>query len=304
MEEKIKGLVANIQDYSVNDGPGTRTTVFLQGCPLRCRWCHNVEMTSVRNEVWYSSALCTCCGKCIEVCPESALKGYKDEREIDRNVCTGEACLKCVAVCPTNAMKVVARWMSTEEVLKEIQKGEIFYWRDGGGVTVSGGEPLVQHRFVTELLRQCQQHSIHSCLETCAYASWDVLSEAIKYVDIVLLDIKHMNPAKHKLGTGVPNELILENARKLAKVAQLRIRVPVIPGFNASEEELRDIAEFVKSNGVKEVDLLPYHSYADGKYKMYLRKYEFAQTQAPSENQMQNYKAIFEGYGLQVTIGG
>jgi pyruvate formate lyase activating enzyme len=304
LTEEIRGLVANIQDYSVNDGPGTRTTVFLQGCPLKCRWCHNVEMTSTRNEVWYSPVLCTSCRKCIEVCPVSALKGYKEKREIDRNACTGESCFKCVEVCPTHAMKAVAQWMRTEEVLKEIQKHEIFYWRDGGGVTLSGGEPSLQHRFTTDLLRTCQQHAIHSCLETCAYASWDILSEITRYVDIVLLDIKHMNSAKHKWGTGVPNELILENAKKLARAAHLRIRVPVIPGFNTSEEEMRDIAEFIKANGVKEVDLLPYHSYADGKYQMYLKKYEFAKTLPPGENQMQGYKAMFEGHGLQVTIGG
>jgi pyruvate formate lyase activating enzyme len=304
MTEEIRGLVANIQDCSVNDGPGTRTTVFLQGCPLKCRWCHNVEMTSARNEVWYSPILCTQCSKCIEVCPVSAIKGYKDEREIDRTACTGGDCLKCVEVCPTHAMKAVARWMGTQEVLKEIQKHEIFYWRDGGGATLSGGEPSLQPRFTTDLLRQCQQHSVHTCLETCAYTGWDILSEITRYVDIVLLDIKHMNSSQHKWGTGVPNELILENAKKLARVAHLRIRIPVIPGFNASEEDLRDIAEFVRSNGVKEVDLLPYHSYADGKYKMYLKKYEFAQTQPPGENQMQSYKAMFEGYGLQVTIGG
>lgn len=304
MAEKILGLVANIQRYSLNDGPGTRTNVFMKGCLLKCRWCHNVEMVGTHNEVLYSPILCTGCGKCIEVCAKSAITGYKDKRAIDRAACAGEACFKCIEVCPNRAMMPVAKWMTIEEVVKEVQKDQVFYRYGGGGITVSGGEPLAQLQFVTEVLKECQGHGIHTALDTCGYSSWDILSQIAKYSDLILFDIKHMDSVKHTWGTGVSNELIIENARKLAKVAKLRIRIPVIPGFNDSEEELREIASFVKSNGMRDVDLLPYHPFASAKYKMYLAKYEFANTKPPSEEHMQDVKTIFERYGLQATIGG
>ena len=304
MAEKLLGLVANIQRYSLNDGPGTRTTVFVKGCPLRCRWCHNPEMIRTRNEVWYNPVLCTNCGKCLEVCPESAIKGCKDERVIDRDVCTSEACLKCVEVCQNHAMNVVAKWMTVEDVVKEVQKDAMFYRYGGGGCTVSGGEPSLQYQFVTEVLKECQSRGIHTVLDTCGYTSWDVLSQIANYSDLILFDVKHMNSVKHQWGTGVSNELILENAKKLSRVDKLRIRVPVIPGFNDSEEELREIAYFVKSNGIEDVDLLPFHSYASGKYKMYLMKYEFAETTQPSDEHMEEVKVLTERYGLHVTVGG
>lgn len=304
MTENSSGLVANIQRYSLNDGPGIRTTVFLKGCPLRCRWCHNVEMISPYNEVWYYFALCTCCGKCIEACPESALRGYKSARVIDRNICKGEACLRCVEVCPTHAMATVARRLPVREVLNEVRKDEIFYRHGGGGVTLSGGEPLEQPHFIMELLKECQRHSIHTTLDTCGYSNWSVLSEVAKHVDLVLFDIKHMNSAKHEWGTGVSNVLILENAAKLAKMATIRIRIPVVPGFNESEEELTEIAKFMKLGGLKDADLLPFHSYAEGKYKMYMKEYEFGNTHSPSEERIYDLKLIFEAHGVQVTIGG
>jgi pyruvate formate lyase activating enzyme len=303
MREELFGLVANIQRYSVNDGPGIRTTVFLKGCPLRCKWCHNVEMIHMQNEVWYSPGLCSQCGKCVEICPKSAIRGFKDERVIDRDVCIDEACLKCAEICSTRSMTIVARKMTVEHVLKEVRKDEIFYRRDGG-VTVSGGEPLSQFSFVVELLKVCQAHSIHTALDTSGYASWNVLSEVARYSDLILFDIKHINSEKHRWGTGVSNELILENATKLVRVAKMRARIPLIPTFNDCEEDLIEIAKFVKSIGLEEVDLLPYHSYAEGKYKMYLRIFEFSKVQPSSEDHLQHVKAIFQNYGLQVTIGG
>jgi len=303
LSKKLLGLVANIQRYSVNDGPGTRTTVFMKGCPLRCKWCHNVEMIGTRNEVWYSSALCTCCGNCIEICTGFAIKGYKEERVIDRNACTAESCFKCIEVCHNHALTAVAKEMTIEDVLKEVKKDEIFYWRDGGGVSISGGEPLMQPQFVAELIRECQNNLLHTTLDTCGYASWYFLSKIAKRADLILFDIKHINSTKHVWGTGVSNKLILQNATKLVKLAKIRIRVPVIPGFNDSEEEVTEIAKFIKSIGLEDVDLLPYHSYAGGKYTMYMKEYEFAKILPPSEEQMLDFKAMFEGYGLKVTIG-
>lgn len=296
MGEQILGLITNIQVYSINDGPGIRTTVFMKGCPFKCKWCHNPEMINPNIEVWYRSMLCGSCGKCIEVCPVSAIKGYKDEREIDRDTCT--VCLKCVEVCPTHSLSVVGKLMTVEEVLKEIRKDELFYRRNGGGATISGGEPTMQADFVSELLKQCKDHLIHAAIETCGYTSWDTMGKVAKHADLILYDIKHI------YGTDVSNELILENAKKLAKIANIRIRIPVIPKFNDSEDVLRKIAEFMVSNNLQEVDLLPYHKYGEVKYKMLGKKYGLDELQVPSEELMQNFKTMFESYGLKVTIGG
>jgi pyruvate formate lyase activating enzyme len=301
--QQLRGLIADIQTYSVNDGPGIRTTIFLKGCPLKCNWCHNPEMINVYNEVWYKGVLCSSCGKCIDVCPESAIKEYKDDRVIDRDACT--ACMKCVEVCPSNAMCGIGWLVNVEDALKEIQKSEVFYRRGGGGVTISGGEPLLQPRFTTEFLKECQKRLIHTALDTCGYAPWGTLSEVAKYADLILFDIKHVDPMKHEQGTHVSNELILENLKKLVKATRsIRIRIPIVPKFNDSEDDMRGIAELVTLNNLREVDLLPYHTYAEAKYKMLGRKYELAGTQPPADDQMQRFRAILQGYGLTVSIGG
>ena len=305
--ESQTGLIADIQRCSLQDGPGIRTTVFVKGCPLQCRWCHNPEMINPCNEVWcnevwYNAVRCTSCGECIEVCSVSAIKGYKEEREIDRDACT--SCMECVEVCPNHAMSAVGREITIEDALKEIQKDVAFYRHDGGGATISGGELALQSNFTTELLKECQTHLIHTTLDTCGYVNWDTLSQIAKHADLILFDIKHMDPVRHKLETGVSNKLILGNVKRLASVADVRIRVPVIPGFNDSEDEFREIAEFMVSNNLNHIDLLPYHAYAEGKYKRLGKKYEFAGTQSPTEEHMQNLKTMFESYGLEVTIGG
>lgn len=260
-------------------------------------------MINADNEVWYKGVLCTSCGKCIAVCPESAIQGYKDDRILDRDVCT--ACMKCVEVCPSQAMCAIGWEGSVEDVLREIQKEEVFYRRGSGGATLSGGEPLLYPFFTTELLRECQKRLIHTAIETCGFASWNILSEIAKNTDLILFDMKHLDPIKHKQGTGASNEQILENLKELAKMTRnIRIRIPIIPKFNDSEEELRKIAEFMTLNDLQEVDLLPYHVYAEGKYKMLGRKYELAGAQPPTEEQMESFRALFESYGLKVTIGG
>ena len=288
--QELAGLTANIQHYAVNDGPGIRTTVFMKGCPLRCKWCHNPEMIDPHLGIWYRQMLCTSCSKCIEVCSESAIEGFGDERVIDRNACN--LCMKCVEVCPNHAMAAVGEQITVENALKEIRKDEIFYRRNNGGATLSGGEPLLQAHFVTELLKQCQDHLVHTVLDTCGYSSWDTMSKAVEYADLILFDIKHMDAAKHKWGTGVSNELILENARRLAKTNEMWVRVPIIPGFNDTEGELRDIAEFMLFNSLHNVDLLPYHTYAEGKYKMLGRQYELALGHPFDEEWMQDFQSI------------
>src|SRR4030042_475211 len=188
--ENRTGLIADIQRYSLQDGPGIRTTVFVKGCPLGCRWCHNPEMINPSREVWYNEARCTLCGKCIEVCPAQAIKGYKDEREIDRDACIARTgCLKCVEVCPNGAMSAVGQEMTVEDAVKEVRKDEVFYRHGGGGASISGGEPLLQADFTVEFLKECQGHLLHTALDTCGYASWDTVSQVAQSADLILLDI-------------------------------------------------------------------------------------------------------------------
>jgi pyruvate formate lyase activating enzyme len=298
------GLIADITHYSLQDGPGIRTTVFMKGCPLRCSWCHNPEMVKPVKEVWYIEANCTFCGKCIEVCPEEAIKMYDDERVIDRVVCVADkGCQKCIDVCSSAALTVVGKEMTVEDAVKEVQKDEVLYHR-GGGVCMSGGEPSLQADFAAEFLKECQEHILRTSLVTCAYTNWNMLNKVAQYADLMIIDIKQMDPVKHKEGTGISNELILENIAKLAKSGKkMRIRLPLTPGYNDSEENLRKTAQFMLANNLKYIDLLPFHLYAAFKYKREGKKYACYWVKEPSKEEMEKHKALFESYGLEAAIG-
>ena len=300
------GVVAEIQHYSIQDGPGIRTTVFLKGCPLHCLWCHNPEMINPKMEVWYNERACTLCGKCVEACPTHAIEGYLNDRVIDRQVCLASTgCEKCVEVCPAAAMEIVGKLMTVEEVVKEVRQDVMFYQRTGGGTCISGGDPTLQADFTIEFLKQCQDEFIDTAVETCGYANWDVLSEIAGFSDLLLMDIKHMDPVRHKQGTGVSNELILENIARLAKMGKkIRIRLPLIPGFNDSEENLRETAEFMVANNLKHIDLLAFHLAGEYKYRQLGKEYACAFVKEPSAEEMTKHKALFESYGIESTLGG
>jgi pyruvate formate lyase activating enzyme len=304
--DKKTGLVADIQHYSLQDGAGIQCTVFLKGCPLRCLWCHNPEMINPNMEVWYNAAQCTRCGKCIEVCPTKAIRGYQAERVIDKSVCIARTnCRKCVEVCPNAALSIVGKEMVVEDAVNEVRGDVVFFRRSRGGACISGGEPLLQDDFAIEFLKKCQDHAINTSIETCAYGSWDKLSKIAQYLDLILVDIKHMDPVKHKEGTGVSNELILENIAKLAKTGKhIRIRLPLIPGYNDSTENLKKTAEFMVAHNIKYLDLLPYHSFAENKYKRLGRQFETAGIKEHSEEEVAKHKALLESCGLEVNIGG
>jgi pyruvate formate lyase activating enzyme len=305
MDQK-PGLVVSIQHYSIQDGPGIRTTIFLKGCPLHCLWCHNPEMINPKMEVWYNARTCTLCGKCAEVCPVLAIEGYLDERVIDRKVCLASTgCRKCVEVCPTAAMEIVGAQITVEDAVKEVRADASFYQRTGGGICISGGEPTLQADFTREVLKQCQEHYINTAVETCCYANWEVLSDVTQYADLILTDIKHMDSVKHKEGTGVSNELILENIAKLSKMGKLiRIRLPLIPGYNDSEENLRKTAEFMKANNLKYIDLLAFHIMGEYKYRQLGKIYACSEVKEPTALDMDMHRAFFESYGIEGNIGG
>ena len=260
-----QGMVFNIQRYSIHDGPGIRTTVFLKGCPLRCFWCQNPESQSGKPEILLDSRKCTLCGLCYHACQHDAIRLDEDRPVFLRGACRG--CGQCVAVCPNEVRRVSGRSMTVAEVMREVVKDLKFYENSGGGVTLSGGEPLAQPDFARQFLKECKQSDLHTTLDTCGYAPWSEIEKLLDYVDLVYFDIKHLNAAKHDEATGQDNRLILENARKIAKRKPMRIRIPLIPGFNDSVEVVGEIAAFVRNelNGL-DIDLLPYNRMGEVKY--------------------------------------
>jgi pyruvate formate lyase activating enzyme len=264
--EDISGVVFNIQRYSIHDGPGIRTTVFLKGCPLACLWCQNPESQSREPEIMINRNLCAVCGRCVSECENGAISLLEECSVTDRMKCI--CCGRCVEVCPNEARKLSGTVMTVGEVVKEVLKDLDFYENSGGGVTLSGGEATFQPEFALAILRECKNSGMHTAIETCGYTSWEVLDRFLECTDLVLFDIKHMDDAVHKEGTGISNEKILENAAKMAKVKAMLVRVPLIPGFNDSEQDVRQIAAFVASLPNKvEVDLLAYNPLGEGKYE-------------------------------------
>jgi len=259
------GVVFNIQRFSIHDGPGIRTTVFLKGCPLRCFWCQNPESQSGRPEIVLDGRKCTLCGACHRVCGNGAIRLEGGSPIFDRRSCEG--CGQCAVVCPSEARRLSGRRMTVEEVMREVLKDVKFYENSSGGVTLSGGEPLAQPEFARSILEGCRQEGLHTALDTCGWAPWPDIEKILKLVDLVLLDIKHLDASMHREATGHDNLLILENARRMAKLKPMRIRVPLIPGFNDSPEAVRGIAEFVKNElGSRDIDLLAYNRMGEVKY--------------------------------------
>ena len=300
-----KGLVFNLQRFSVNDGPGVRTIVFLNGCPLRCKWCCNPESQRLTPVVMWKQQNCVGCGNCSVVCPTGACR-IASEGRIDHSKCV--VCGKCVDVCYHQALEVTGKMMTVEEVLKELYQDRVVYRRSGGGVTISGGEALMQHEFLEELLRGCKSLGWTTAIETTGYAPKEVLDKIIPLLDTVMMDIKHIDPNVHKAWTGVSNEKILENALYISTIAnELIIRVPIIPGFNADEDTVRGIAKFctrLKQDKFVGIHLLPYHDFGTNKYDMLGKEYEMAGTERPDEDFMEYLKSIVEAEGLYCQIGG
>jgi pyruvate formate lyase activating enzyme len=276
-----KGVIFNIQRYSIHDGPGIRTTVFLKGCPLRCFWCQNPESQDLKPEILLDRKKCTLCGKCIAICPTGASRLSEETLTLERMVCNG--CGKCVEVCPNEARKLVGRCITVDEIMHPVLRDVKFYENSGGGVTLSGGEPTAQSRFALSILQKCKERGLHTVLDTCGCAPWSMMKKLLDYVDLVLYDIKHMDPQKHYEATGKDNRLILRNVMRIGDHKPLRIRVPLIPEFNDGPEEIRTIARFVKKelNSVP-IDLLPYNKLGENKYDLLDKDYSPLQSQEDS----------------------
>jgi pyruvate formate lyase activating enzyme len=298
-----KGFVFNIQRFSIQDGPGIRTTVFLKGCPLRCKWCSNPESQNPYPEIMLREKRCNGCMKCVDACPRGAIALNENTVQIDRSTC--DLCMACVEICPTNAIERVGEKISPEEAVEECSKDELFYRNSGGGVTLSGGEPLYQPEFTLDFLKGCKERSLSTALDTCGYSRWEVLEEVLAYTDLVLFDIKHLDPELHYKGTGVRNNLILENLERIVNSKRTRvwIRLAIIPNYNDSEQYIEELAEAMTKKGVEKISLLGYHEWGRPKYASLGREYPLENSAPPSRERLQSLQDIIECKGLQVNIG-
>jgi len=293
------GTVFNIQRYSIHDGPGIRTTVFLKGCPLNCWWCQNPESQLSGQEIVFWEDRCIGCGACSTICPSGAIQIKNGIPVTEKEKCI--LCGKCIEKCPALAREMIGKKITAEEVIKEIEKDVIFYEESGGGVTFSGGEPLEQPEFLEELLNACQKKKIHTAVDTSGYVSWEILNKISSKVDLFLYDLKIMDSKRHKKYTGVSNELILENLKKLSSVHNnIFVRFPVIPGINDDYQNIKEMGEFLSFLKVTQVNLLPYHYIGVDKYRRLGRTYKLATTQPPSEEKLSEISAILRKFNLKV----
>ena len=304
--DKITGIVFEIERFAINDGPGIRTLVFLKGCPLKCRWCANPESQNVRAQIMLSPAKCIGCRTCIGVCENKALS-WKERVILDREKC--KLCGKCAGICNSEAIEIAGKAMTPEEVLAEVDKDARYYKSSGGGVTFSGGEVFNDPDFVFLLAQLAKARGYNTALETCGFAQWHNIERVIPYIDLFMYDFKCMDDDKHRYYTGVSNKIILKNYIRLVNAVgsknQVVARVPVIPGINMTSENFSEMADFIeKHNPNSRIDLLPYHSLGKAKYDKLDKKYELEELAPPSKESMIEIQKFLLARGFNVTVGG
>ncbi len=299
------GLIFDVKKYSINDGPGIRVTIFFKGCPLHCAWCHNPESISSRIQKMYNAGKCIGCNACVDVCPEKACKLTPNGIVTDPERCT--SCGACADICPTKATEMSGRVVTVDEIMAIAEKERVFFEQSGGGVTISGGEPLLQSDFLVELLDELGARSIHRAVDTTGFAKTEILLKVAERTDLFLYDLKMMDSQRHKKWAGVENGQILKNLQLLAETgAAINIRIPLVKSVNDDDVNIEQTAAFVASlaGEKKQVNLLPYHNIAANKYLKLGETYDSSDMAEPSEKELTHVVAIFADFGLEAIVGG
>ena len=299
------GQVFDIKRYAINDGPGIRVTIFLKGCPLTCHWCHNPESISPKVQKLYTASKCIACGECVEVCPLQACELTEEGIKTNADLC--DVCGKCAEVCPAKATEMSGQFESVADLIEVIEKERPFFEQSGGGVTFSGGEPLLYPKFLIEILDACGERGIHRAVDTSGLAKKDVLLEIADRTDLFLFDLKLMDSEKHKTWTGVDNEVILDNLYALAETgATIQIRIPLITGINADNGNIEATAAYVAAlpGEKKPVNLLPFHDVGRGKDIKLGQSRDLDEMSEPTVIDLERVIGIFAAHGLLATVGG
>lgn len=309
MQDK-EGMIFDIQGYSVHDGPGCRTLVFLSGCPLRCRWCANPEGWEKQQQLMFRISKCVHierdCNRCQKACPYEAINFDKDSKlTLNRYLCKNCNTFDCVSACHNEALVLSGKIIKSSELMRIINRDRQ-YWGKGGGVSFTGGEPLFQKDFIKDILRRCREDYIHTAIETTGYIDTNRFLEIINYVDWAFIDLKHMNPTKHMEQTGVSNDLILKNIKTLAGSdwpGMMMIRIPIIEGFNDDDENIEATSKFLLSAGLEEVNILPFHRLGESKWQQLGMPYSYAEQKSPSDEVMGRIRGIFLAHNIHCFVG-
>lgn len=295
--DNIKACIFNIQKFSIHDGPGIRTVVFFKGCPLNCLWCSNPESQDSKIQILCDQSKCVQCLYCMDNCPKNAISLNNNHIEINLKKCT--SCLTCKNSCPNKALSVEGKFLTLFDVMKEVMKDEMFYEESNGGVTLSGGEVLMQHEFASGLLKLLKEKNIHTAIETTGYAKSELFSSLMDNVDLILFDVKHYDREKHFKATNVYNDLIINNLKTAINYGkEVIVRIPVIPNINSNLEDAKGFCKLLKSVGAKKVNLLPFHQFGEKKYDLLNKFYFFKDIKQLSEEDLINYQNIFIENGL------
>lgn len=292
-----KGIIFNIQKFSIHDGPGIRTTVFLKGCPLKCKWCSNPESQLEKIQVLYDQNKCIHCQKCVNICPQKAISIISEHMHIDFNNCIG--CLECVNNCPAKALSHEGEYKKVSDIVDICLQDKDFYEESGGGITISGGEGMSQPHFLKALINELKKHDLHIAIETTGHVSSQTFQELASQLDLLLFDVKHYDLKKHYEGTHVYNDQIISNLKwAIENGINVLPRIPVIPDFNASLEDAKGLANLLISLGAKKVQLLPFHQFGEKKYELLNKEYLFKNKKALHPEELIDYQKIFLDKGI------